>query len=270
MAGASVYPGALDNFAEASPTNLGDNDATGRTHSERHDDVEAAVEAVQGELGLNPSGDFATVRARLDDLDEGFGNTSSTTTLTPASGSKVFTVDLIGSYVVGSFVVVSSLADPVNIYMRGQISDITGLDITVLVTVFDGAEASDWVFALSGPTGSTGPAGADGTDGIPETLIDAKGDLVAGTADDTAARLAVGTTGYVLTADSAEATGLKWALAAAGATGGGTDQVFYENDVAVTTDYTISTDKNAMSAGPVEIEATATITIPSGSVWSVV
>jgi len=55
-----------------------------------------------------------------------------------------------------------------------------------------------------------------------------------------------------------------------GATGGGADQVFYENDVAVTTDYTISTDKNAMSAGPVEIEATATITIPSGSVWSVV
>ena len=267
MAGASVYPGALDNFAEASPTNLGDNDTTGRTHSERHDDVEAAVEAVQGELGLNPSGDFATVRARLDDLDEGFGNTSSTTTLTPASGSKVFTVDLIGSYVVGSFVVVSSLADPVNIYMRGQISDITGLDITVLVSVFDGAEASDWVFALSGPTGATGPAG---TDGIPETLIDAKGDLVAGTAADTAARLAVGTNDYVLTADSAEATGLKWALAAAGATGGGTDQVFYENDVAVTTSYTISTDKNAMSAGPVEIEATATVTIPSGSVWSVV
>jgi hypothetical protein len=55
-----------------------------------------------------------------------------------------------------------------------------------------------------------------------------------------------------------------------GATGGGADQVFYENDVAVTTSYTISTDKNAMSAGPVEIESGATITIPSGSVWSVV
>ena len=267
MAGSSVYPSSLDNFSTESPTNLGDNDSTGRTHSERHDDVEAAVEAVQAELGLNPSGDFSTVRERLDDLDEGFGNTSSTTTLTPASGSKVFTVDLIGSYVVGSFVVVSSIADPVNVYMRGQISDITGLDITVEVSVFDGAEASDWVFSLTGPAGATGPAG---TDGIPETLIDAKGDLVAGSAADTAARLAVGSNGYVLTADSAEATGLKWALAAAGATGGGTDQVFYENDVAVTTSYTISTDKNAMSAGPVEIESGATITIPSGSVWSVV
>ena len=101
-------------------------------------------------------------------------------------------------------------------------------------------------------------------------LVTAKGDILAATTSGTVDNLALGTTGYVLTADSAEATGLKWALAAAGATGGGTDQVFYENDVAVTTDYTISTDKNAMSAGPVEIEATATVTIPSGSVWSVV
>ena len=50
-----------------------------------------------------------------------------------------------------------------------------------------------------------------GGGGIQETLIDAKGDLVAGSAADTAARLAVGTDGYVLTADSGEATGLAWA-----------------------------------------------------------
>lgn len=43
----STYPSSLDNFAESSPANLGDSDTTGRTHSERHDDVEAAMEAVQ-------------------------------------------------------------------------------------------------------------------------------------------------------------------------------------------------------------------------------
>jgi hypothetical protein len=43
------------------------------------------------------------------------------------------------------------------------------------------------------------------------TAIDAKGDLVAGTGADAFSRLAVGTNGTVLTADSAEATGLKWA-----------------------------------------------------------
>lgn len=51
---------------------------------------------------------------------------------------------------------------------------------------------------------------------IPKALVDAKGDLVTATAADTPARLAVGTNGYVLTADSGEATGIKWAAAAAG------------------------------------------------------
>jgi hypothetical protein len=41
--------------------------------------------------------------------------------------------------------------------------------------------------------------------------IDAKGDLLAGTADNTIGRRSVGTNGQVLTADSAEATGMKWA-----------------------------------------------------------
>jgi len=45
---------------------------------------------------------------------------------------------------------------------------------------------------------------------IPDTIIDAKGDLIVGTADDTAGRLAVGSNGYVLTANSGTATGLEW------------------------------------------------------------
>ncbi len=52
--------------------------------------------------------------------------------------------------------------------------------------------------------------------GIPGTLLDAKGDLIVASAADTAARLAVGTNGHILTADSAEATGVKWAAAAGG------------------------------------------------------
>lgn len=51
------------------------------------------------------------------------------------------------------------------------------------------------------------------------STIDAKGDLLAGTADNTIGRRSIGANGTVLTADSAEATGMKWATPATG--GGG-------------------------------------------------
>ena len=44
---ATNFPSSVDDFATTSPTNLGDDDSTGRTHSERHNDMESAMEAVQ-------------------------------------------------------------------------------------------------------------------------------------------------------------------------------------------------------------------------------
>ena len=55
-----------------------------------------------------------------------------------------------------------------------------------------------------------------------------------------------------------------------GATGGGTDRVFYENDQEVTTNYTISTNKNAMSAGPITVNSGIVVTVPNGSTWTIV
>lgn len=52
--------------------------------------------------------------------------------------------------------------------------------------------------------------------GIQPTIVDAKGDLITAVAADTPARLAVGTNGQVLTADSTASTGLAWATAASG------------------------------------------------------
>jgi len=51
---------------------------------------------------------------------------------------------------------------------------------------------------------------------INPTLVDAKGDIIAATAADTVARLAVGANDTVLTADSSTATGLKWATPSSG------------------------------------------------------
>jgi hypothetical protein len=54
------------------------------------------------------------------------------------------------------------------------------------------------------------------------------------------------------------------------ATGGGTDEVFFENDNAVTTNYTLQTGKNALSAGPITINSGVTVTVPSGQSWVIV
>jgi hypothetical protein len=56
----------------------------------------------------------------------------------------------------------------------------------------------------------------DSTAVIAPTIVDAKGDLIAATAADTVSRLAVGTNGQVLMADSTTATGLKWGTAGGG------------------------------------------------------
>ena len=67
-----------------------------------------------------------------------------------------------------------------------------------------------------------------------------------------------------------EGYGTAWGTIGGGAKGSGSDQVFFENDQAVTTNYTITTNKNAMTAGPVTINSGITVTIPSGSSWSIV
>ncbi len=64
--------------------------------------------------------------------------------------------------------------------------------------------------------------------------------------------------------------GTAWGAIGGGATGAGGDDVFYENGQTVTTSYTLTTNKNAMSAGPVTINSGVTVTVPSGASWVIV
>ena len=83
--------------------------------------------------------------------------------------------------------------------------------------------------------------------------------------------LAGGSNGDVLKLNGAN---IEWGTAGAGAVGGSTDKIFWENGKTVTTSYTIGTsfdaDCNAMSAGPITINNGVTVTINSGETWTIV
>jgi hypothetical protein len=125
---------------------------------------------------------------------------------------------------------------------------------------YDGAAwvASGATGDIEGVTAGVGISGG-GTSGTVTvtnsmaTAIDAKGDLVPGTGADTFARLAVGANGTVLTADSAEATGLKWATPA----GGG--------KVLQVVNATTNTGVNSSTNSYVDTTLTATITPSSAT-----
>ena len=98
--------------------------------------------------------------------------------------------------------------------------------------------------------------------------ITTTGDLIIGNGANSATRLGIGASTYVLTSNGTTAT---WSAATGGgATGGGSDQIFYENGQTVTTNYSITASKNAGSFGPITINAGVTVTVPTGSTWSVV
>jgi len=64
--------------------------------------------------------------------------------------------------------------------------------------------------------------------------------------------------------------GTAWGQLGGGATGGGGDTVFVENSQNVTVNYTITANKNAMSAGDITIATGVTVTLPTGSRWVIV
>lgn len=64
--------------------------------------------------------------------------------------------------------------------------------------------------------------------------------------------------------------GSSWGSIGAGAKGGGDNAVFFENDVTVTNSYTITSGKNAVTAGPITINDGVVVTVPDGSAWSIV
>jgi hypothetical protein len=91
-----------------------------------------------------------------------------------------------------------------------------GQDIDTALVDLKGGTTGQVLAKASGSDLDFSWVAQDDSNAIQNAIVDAKGDLISATANDTPARLAVGTNGHVLTADSAEATGIKWAAAPPG------------------------------------------------------
>ena len=116
----------------------------------------------------------------------------------------------------------------------------------------------------------------DGVTSDIQTQLDAK---VAKTASTGSAALPTGTTAqrdgtptagymrYNSTTASFEGYGSAWGSIGGGATGAGGDAVFVENELIVTTDYTLSTNKSALSVGPITLNTGVSVTVPTGHTW---
>jgi hypothetical protein len=166
---------------------------------------------------------------------------------------------------------------------------------TTGTTLIASGNASTPSLAVIGDT-NTGlySPGADqlaiSTSGTGRLFVDSSGRLGIGTGSPAvtldvsatdAIRVAAGTTAerptgaagmirYNSTLGQFEGYGVAWGTIGGGAKGAGSDQVFFENDQSVTTSYTLTTSKNAVTAGPITINSGVVVTIPSGSTWVVV
>ena len=76
-----------------------------------------------------------------------------------------------------------------------------------------------------------------------------------------------GTSGYAMVTDGGG--NLSWGKAG-GATGGGSDEIFYVNSQTVTQNYTLAAAKNAGTFGPITINSSVAVTIESGATWTIV
>ena len=123
----------------------------------------------------------------------------------------------------------------------------------------------------------------DGTVGIAGTLtyedvtnVDSIGMITARTGVIVGSGVTLNATGViatgVITATSFSGSGANLTNLPPSAPVGGasTNQVFFENDNSVDVNYSVTSGKNAMSAGPIAIKSGITVTVPSGSFWTIV
>lgn len=202
-------PTAETNKSDASP-------ATPDAHATDHNELGTCINDIVTELGSGPKGGSADLTARLSALDttvaaketpagaQSKADAAQAAAIAASVSKSLYDANTVlaansddtpAAVTMGASTILARLA-------AGNIKAATPAELKTLLAIV-AADVSDFNTAVA-------------TTAILKSLADAKGDIFAATADNTPARVAVGSDGQVLTADSASAAGVKWAAAAAG------------------------------------------------------
>ena len=210
------------------------------------------------ELLINDGGTSKKITiANLPDTDTTYSNFAGTTaglvpTSTTGDDTKFLRAD-------GTWVVPTDTDTNTNQLTTFTVSATTDTTATTI------SQGDDLMFTAG--TGITCETTADGTVTITNTVTDT--DTVY-THPTTAGNKHIptgGATDQYLKYDSSGTA--VWADVSGGATGAGGDKVFMENELIVTTDYTLSTNKSALSVGPITLNTGVSVTVPTGHTWVV-